>query len=229
MRPVWKMLVNGEHSKRIMDVLVALFALIIFSPILILSAAAIRLGGSHSVFFRQARIGRNNKPFLMLKFTTMHDDAHVNGLLISTAKDSRVTKVGKIVRDFGINELPQLVNVLRGEMSIVGPRPEVRKYVDLWSPELKEQILSVRPGITGTGTLRFWHEGALLDGKSDVERAYIEEILPEKLRIELWYVTNRTQWLDIRIMFITLLKALGGSRLFRSASREESLTLEERS
>ncbi len=227
MRPVWKMLVDGEHSKRIIDVLVAPFALMIFAPILVLSAIAIRLGGSRSVFYRQVRIGRSDKPFMMLKFTTMHDTAHINGLLISTAKDPRVTKVGKIVRDFGINELPQLVNVLRGEMSIVGPRPEGRKYVDLWSPELKEQILSVRPGITGTGTLRFWHEGALLDGKSDVERAYIEEILPEKLSIELWYVTHRTQWLDIRIMFITLLKALGGIRLFRSASQEESLALKE--
>ena len=199
-----------------MDLCGAVIALVIFSPLLLMCAVAIRLSGSRSVIFRQARIGRHGNVFEVLKLTTMKDDAHLNGPLVSKARDPRATRVGRVIRAFGFNELPQLVNVIRGEMSIVGPRPELPNYVAMWSPDVKEKVLSVRPGITGIGTLRFWDEGSLLEGNGDVDRAYLEEIVPEKLRTELWYVTHRTFWLDLRVMVLTLIRACGGSRMSRS-------------
>ena len=207
---------DSAAVKRAVDLCGALIALVIFSPLLFICAVAIRSRGARSVIFRQARVGLHGEVFEVLKLTTMKDDAHLSGPLVSKAKDLRATRVGRVIRAFGFNELPQLVNVIRGEMSIVGPRPEVPKYVALWSPDVKEKVLSVRPGITGTGTLRFWHEGSLLEGKEDVDRAYLEEIVPEKLRTEIWYVTHRTLWLDLRVMAFTLMRACGGSRLFRS-------------
>jgi lipopolysaccharide/colanic/teichoic acid biosynthesis glycosyltransferase len=160
----------------------------------------------------------------------MRHDAHLAGPLVSTGEDVRVTRAGRIIRVFCFNELPQLINVLRGEMSLVGPRPEVPKFVAYWAPAVKDQILSVRPGITGLATVRIWHEAFLLEGKADVERAYLEEVLPQKQQLDLWYVRNRGFWLDLRIMFLTLLKALSGSRqLYRFIYRaRQILSLEEK-
>jgi len=219
---------DSDGVKRALDLCGAVIALVIFSPVLFVCVVAIRSSGARSVIFRQVRIGLRGEVFEVLKLTTMKDDAHLNGPLISRAKDPRATRLGRVIRAFGFNELPQLVNVIRGEMSIVGPRPELPNYVAMWSPDVKEKVLSVRPGITGAGTLRFWHEGSLLEGKEDVDRAYLEEIVPEKLRTEIWYITHRTLWLDLSVMALTLIRACGGSRLFRSdlsasriATREE--------
>lgn len=209
----WFSFLNSDRVKRIVDVCMAVVALVTFSPLLLACAVVIRSSGARSVTFRQQRVGRGGKPFNVLKFSTMKDDAHLTGPLVSTGDDKRVTRVGRIIRAYGFNELPQFLNVIRGEMSIVGPRPEVAKYVDKWAPEIKDEVLSSSPGITGLATINFWHEGAFLENKDDVERAYLEEVLPEKLRIELWYVRNRTLWLDLRIMAFTLVKAFGGSRL----------------
>ena len=212
----FKSLFNSESFERVIDVSMALIALVVFSPLLIACGVVIRLGGAPNVLFTQERIGRNGRPFRILKLTTMKADAHLNGPLVSSRADKRVTKVGRIIRAYGFNELPQFLNVIRGEMSIVGPRPEVAKYVEKWAPELKDVVLSVRPGITGLATVNFWDEGSFLEGKSDIESAYLEEVLPEKLRVELWYVRNRTFILDLRIMAITLLKAFGGKRLLKA-------------
>ena len=221
-------ILNSYGTKRIVDVCGALVALSIFSPIMLLCTMAIWLGGSPSVVFRQERVGRNGKPFKILKFTTMRGDAHLIGPLVTASKDKRVTRVGRIIRPCRLNELPQFINVLRGEMSIVGSRPEVPKYVIQWAPECKEKILSARPGMTALSTLHFSEEGSLLEGRNDIELAYVEEILPSKVHIDAWYVTHRTLWMDLRILFLTLLKVLGGGRFFHSIPRETTIALEER-
>ena len=208
-----RLFTNSFKVKRVLDILCALAGLIAFTPILLLSAAAIRLGGAREIIFKQRRVGLDGKPFDILKLATMREDAHLDGPLVSASRDPRVTRAGRIVRGFCLNELPQFVNVLRGEMSLVGPRPEVPRYVEHWPPEVKRKLLSVRPGITGLATIHIWDEASLLDGRKDMERAYVDELLPRKLRVELWYVRNRTFWLDLRILVLTLIKALGGRRL----------------
>ena len=162
-------ILNSNRLKRVIDVGGALFALAIFSLVLLICAVAIRLGGASSVIFRQERIGRFGKPFRMLKLTTMQSDAHLNGPLLSKRNDPRVTSVGRLIRAYGLNELTQFVNVLRGDMSIVGPRPEVPIFVDTWPPAVAQRVLSLRPGITGLGTLYFWQEAALLADQTDIE------------------------------------------------------------
>ena len=216
-RPLLSIL-NSKGVKRIFDVAGALFALIIFSPVLVICAVAIRLGGASSVIFRQERIGQGDKPFRILKLTTMKSDAHLAGPLITAANDTRLTPVGRIVRPPHLDELTQFINVLRGDMSIVGPRPSVAKFVEHWPPAVRHQVLSVRPGITGLATLFFHNEGKLLANKADVERAYVEEFLPQRLSLDLWYVNNRTLGLDIRILALTLIRCLGVSRLFPSST-----------
>ena len=203
--------------KRALDIAGAVTTLIVFSPVLLVCIAAIRLSGERKVIFSQRRVGLDGKAFDLLKLTTMREDAHLRGPLISTSNDSRVIPIGRLLRGFGLNELPQLINVLRGEMSLVGPRPEVPRYSDEWDPAIKKRILSVRPGITGLATMRIWDEASLLAGRDDVERAYLEEVLPNKLRVDMWYVRHRSLWLDLNILVLTLVKALGGNRLFGSA------------
>lgn len=207
---------NHQYSraiKRALDLSLAVLGLVAFFPVLLLCGLAIRLTGSRRVFFCQQRVGRHGKVFEILKLTTMSDDAHLNGPKVSQRSDIRTTKVGAIIRAFGFNELPQFVNVLKGEMSIVGPRPEVPEYVMLYPLNVTAKILAVRPGITGLATLKFWHEGSLLEDENDVERMYLEEILPEKIRTELFYVTHWNLWLDLRIMIATVIKTLRGTRL----------------
>ncbi len=216
-----------DWLKRFVEVSLAAVSLLVFSPILIVCGVAILLGGASSVLFTQVRIGRKGRPFMILKLTTMKVDAHLNGPLVSSGADKRVTRMGKFIRAYGFNELPQFLNVIRGEMSIVGPRPEVAKYVEKWEPEVKDIVLSVRPGITGLATVNFWDEGSFLEGKSDLESAYLEEVLPEKLRIEIWYVRNRTFFLDLRIMATTLLKAFGGKRLLKANKMGKTIPIPE--
>ena len=186
--------------------------LIVFAPILLICGIAILSAGSRHIIFRQARIGLHGAPFQILKLTTMKDGAHLNGPLVSTRSDPRATRVGTAIRALRFNELPQLINVLKGDMSIVGPRPEVPDYVARWPSDVKDRILSIKPGLTGLATVEIWHEGSLLEDKEDVERFYLEEILPRKLLTELWYVSNGTPWLDLCIITRTLVKSFGGSR-----------------
>jgi len=205
---------NSYGVKRIVDVGGALLALVILSPALLVCAVAVRLSGAPSVVFCQERVGRDGTPFQILKFTTMGEGAHLAGPLITAANDVRLTRVGRILRPFHLDELLQFVNVIRGEMSIVGPRPSVSRFVDWWPQGVREKVLTVRPGITSLATLYFCNEAALLAGQTDVERAYLEDLLPQRLSLDLWYMSNRTLWLDLHIMFSTLVKVLSGSRLF---------------
>lgn len=219
---------NLQYSsaiKRALDVSVAVLGLAVFFPILLVCGLAIRLTGSRRVFFHQQRVGRHGKVFDILKLTTMSSDAHMNGPKVSQRSDIRTTKVGAIIRAFGFNELPQFINVLKGEMSIVGPRPEVPEYVMHYPLDVAAQILAVRPGITGLATLQFWHEGSLLEDEDDVERTYLEEILPEKIRTELFYVTHWNLWLDLQIMIGTVIKTLRGTRLGRPNGRTRNIGL----
>ena len=218
---------NGPVG-RVIDVCLALLALVIFSPILIGCGVAILLSGAPSLLFTQERIGKNGRPFRIFKLTTMNADAHLNAPLVSTGSDRRVTRLGRLIRAYGFNELPQFLNVIRGDMSIVGPRPEVPRYVQEWSPKIKEEVLSIRPGITGMATVNFWDEGSFLEGKSDFESVYLHEILPEKLQLELWYVRNQTLSLDLRIMAITLVKAFGGKRLLKANKMGKTIQFPEK-
>ena len=209
---------NSERLKRVIDVGGALFALAIFSPVLLICAVAIRLGGATSVIFSQERMGRGGNPFKVLKLTTMNANAHLDGPLVTAVNDARVTRAGRMIRPLKIDELLQFVNVLRGEMSIVGPRPSPIPFLEWWPQAVKERVLSVRPGITGLAALYFYNEGTLLAGKTDVQRAYVEEILPQRLSLDLWYVSNRTLWLDLRIMISTMIRTLGSSRWLASTA-----------
>jgi lipopolysaccharide/colanic/teichoic acid biosynthesis glycosyltransferase/Tfp pilus assembly protein PilZ len=219
-RSVIYKLLRHEGVKRFVDIVGAVAGLVIFSPVLLIAAVLIYLGGSRRIFFKQERIGRYGKPFMLYKFTTMKDNAHVNSPLISRASDNRVTRIGKILRVTNINELPQLINVLKGEMSIVGPRPEVPKYVECWSPEIRKKILSVKPGITGYTTIKYWKESVILDIVENPEYYYIYNMVPEKLKLDEWYVENWNLLLDIKIIFETLYRAFSGDRKSKSIPKK---------
>jgi len=205
-------ILRSEKLKRIVDIAGALFGLTIFSPLLIPTCILIRLSGSKKILFRQERVGKNGKFFTLYKLTTMNHDAHLVGPLVSKADDVRITKVGKAIRMFNLNELPQFINVLKGEMSIVGPRPETPRYVKYWPKDLKDRILSIKPGITGYGTIEFWQESNILNDKKDPEKHYIKYIIGEKLKLESWYVDNWNLLLDFKIMLQTIFKAFSGER-----------------
>lgn len=188
--------------KRSFDFLGAAFGLIPFSPLLFAIALAIKLD-SGPVFYRGARVGLHGKPFRIFKFRTMVVNAEKLGGPSTTGGDPRITPIGKFLRRYKLDELPQLINVLKGEMSLVGPRPEVPQYVALYTPE-ERVILSVQPGITDWASLWNSDEAAVLAGSPDPERTYLEKIRPEKVRLQLKYVRNRSFWVDLSILFQTL-------------------------
>lgn len=175
-------------------------ALAVLAPLFGVIAVCIKLDSPGPVFFRAPRVGRGHRLFRPFKLRTMVVDAPtLSGVVSTPADDPRITRVGRIVRRFNLDELPQLINVLKGEMSIVGPRPEVPQYVAMFTEE-EQAILSVRPGITDWATLWIRDKGALLAGAEDPERIYVERIRPEKLRLQLEYVRRRTIWIDFVIM-----------------------------
>ena len=188
--------------KRLFDLVLSASLLVLFSPLLVLVAVAIRLNSKGPVVFRQARSGKDGVPFDIWKFRTMVADADRLGPIITTAGDSRVTRVGALLRRTKLDELPQLVNVLRGEMSFVGPRPEVPKYVALYTPA-QRAVLNVRPGITGISQLEMRDEEAQLEGVKDIEAAYIERLMPAKLRLDLEYVRSHSFVGDLSILLRT--------------------------
>jgi lipopolysaccharide/colanic/teichoic acid biosynthesis glycosyltransferase len=189
--------------KRSFDILVSAIGIILLSPLLAALSMAIKTSSSGPVLYRGIRIGRGGKLFRILKFRTMVVNAEALGGSCTSDDDPRITSIGRRLRKCKLDELPQLFNVLRGEMSFVGPRPEVKQYVEMFSEEEK-QILSVRPGITDLATLWDSNEGALLVGSSDPERVYLETIRPEKIRLQLEYVQKRTFLLDVRIVCSTV-------------------------
>lgn len=191
--------------KRIFDFTTSLIGLIIISPILLFIALFISLESKGGVFYKQKRVGKGNKDFYVYKFRSMIVDADKKGLLSigKNGKDPRVTKVGYIIRKYKLDELPQLLNVLKGDMSLVGPRPEVRKYVELYTEEQK-QVFKVRPGITDIASIKFRNENDLLSQSPNPEEYYIKEIMPQKLSLNLEYIKTRTFIGDIKLIFKTI-------------------------
>lgn len=198
-----------KHGKRYFDLFVSIVSLVVLVPVFLLVAVAIKLEDGGPIFFFQERVGRDFSTFKVVKFRTMTTDPQVAGPLVTSENDKRITKVGKILRKLKIDELPQIFNVLRGEMSIVGPRPEVPKYAKLFEKEYRK-LLTVRPGMTGYASVVFRNEEQVLSRYTEPEIGYVTEILPKKIELELIYVSRVSFILDIKIFLWTFLKILAG-------------------
>ena len=189
--------------KRFSDFIISLIVLIIFSPLFLILGILIKKDTEGPVFYRQVRIGKDGKPFRIFKFRTMVNNADKSGVTSTKDDDVRITKMGKFIRKYNLDELAQFINVLKGEMSIVGPRPEIPYYVNMFTEEEKI-ILSVRPGITDWACIWNPDESKLLAGSDDPDRDYLEKIRPEKIRLQLKYVKKYSFWIDFKIMLMTL-------------------------
>ena len=195
---------DSAGLKRALDIAIAALGLLVLAPLLALLALLIKFESSGPVFFRQTRVGRHGKPFRIFKFRTMAHGPQRGGPQLTVEGDARITRVGAVLRRTKLDELPQLIDVLRGTMSLVGPRPEVPRYVEHYPPGDRERVLSVRPGITDFASLRYRDENALLARASDPEREYLDVILPSKLRYALDYVDHGTVADDLRVLGLTL-------------------------
>lgn len=196
-------------GKRSFDIVFAVVFLVLLSPLLLLFALAVALTSPGGAFFRQVRVGRHGREFRLLKFRSMRPGSEAQGQLTIGGRDPRITGVGYLLRKTKLDELPQLWNVLVGDMSVVGPRPEVPKYVALYNEE-QRAVLSVRPGITGMASIDYIDENELLAKAADPERAYIEEVMPAKLALDLRYVREQSFALDLRIIMATVGRVFGG-------------------
>ena len=192
--------------KRLFDLFCSSIGLILFSPVFLTLAIAIKLDSPGPIFYRGVRIGRYGKPFRIYKFRSMVQDAEKIGAASTSATDMRVTRTGHIIRKFKLDEFSQLINVLIGDMSLVGPRPEVQKFVDMYTEEEKA-ILTLRPGITDWSSIRFHNEGEIIEasGIADADEAYAKIIRPTKLRLQLKYLREHNLWIDIKIIICTIL------------------------
>ena len=189
--------------KRAFDILSCTLAVLVLFPFGLIIALCIAGGSKGGVFYRQTRVGKDNKDFKLLKFRTMRPNADQQGLLITVGADSRITRIGAFLRKYKIDELPQLLNIIKGDMSVVGPRPEVRRYVEMYD-ERQRRVLSVRPGLTDYASLKYISESELLAESTDPEKTYIEEIMPAKLELNLQYIKKQSFAEDLRIIFKTL-------------------------
>ncbi|HLZ41963.1 MAG TPA: sugar transferase [Candidatus Sulfotelmatobacter sp.] len=187
-------------GKRVFDLVVSVIGLLLSFPFLLVIALAVKLNSPGPVLFRQTRVGKLGREFEIFKFRSMTVDAEKHGAAITSARDPRVTSVGALLRRTKVDEIPQLWNVVRGEMSLVGPRPEHPKYVAFYTPE-QRAVLSVAPGITSPTSLKFRHEEELLSRQPDPERFYVEQLMPEKLSIDLKYVENLSMRNDLSLIF----------------------------
>lgn len=194
---------------RFCDLTLAAFALVLISPLLALIGAAVALDSPGGAVYRHRRIGRRFQPFELLKFRTMVRDANQLGPSLTARDDRRVTRVGRFLRRTKLDELLQLINVLRGDMSIVGPRPETPTYVAMFREDY-EQLLTVRPGITGMASVKYCDESALLGDGGDSERVYVNKILPAKIALEKLYLQRRSTWFDLQILMYTVLGVVFG-------------------
>ena len=192
--------------KRFFDIIFSLIGLILVSPLFLAVALLIKKESPGPVFFRGVRIGFLGKLFRIYKFRSMVDNAENLGGPSTAGDDPRLTKIGILLKKYQLDELPQLINVFLGEMSLVGPRPEVKLYIDMLSGEERKIILSFRPGMTDLASLRNFHESELLKGSPDPERTYMEKIRPEKIRLQLEYAKKQSFFLDLKIIFQTILK-----------------------
>ncbi len=188
--------------KHVFDVVASGLGLVALSPLFAILAIWIKLDSQGPVFYRQVRVGRGNRDFRLFKFRSMRPDSDRQGLITVGGHDPRVTRSGYYIRKYKLDELPQLINVFIGDMSLVGPRPEVRKYVDMYTPA-QMRVLSVRPGITSLASIRYRNENEILAEAEDPDRCYIERVMPDKLAIDLEYVGKASLWNDIKLIFST--------------------------
>jgi len=193
--------------KRLFDIFFSFFAILLLLPVFLLIAVFIVLDSKGGVFYKQQRVGKANKDFGLLKFRTMKIDAHKQGLLTVGGRDSRITKVGYFLRKYKLDELPQFINILIGDMSFVGPRPEVRKYVEMYNKE-QLQVLNVKPGLTDYASIEYMDENDLLAQSEQPETTYIKEIMPAKLKYNLLYIQDQSMLTDLKIILRTLYKIL---------------------
>jgi lipopolysaccharide/colanic/teichoic acid biosynthesis glycosyltransferase len=191
--------------KRLFDILFSFIGLILLEPLFVVVAIMIKVDSTGPVFFRQGRVGKNFRRFIIYKFRTMVVDAEKKGLRITSGGDDRITRVGRILRKFKIDELPQLFNVLKGDMSLVGPRPEVEKYVELYKKDYSE-ILKVRPGITDVSSIIYRDEEGVLGDQADPEGYYKKILLPEKIRLAKEYIENSSFLYDLKLVLNTIHK-----------------------
>ena len=195
--------------KRAMDIVISGAALCVLWPVLLLIALAIVIDDPGPVFYRQVRVGRGGKEFRIFKFRTMVVDADKKGLQITVGRDSRITRMGALLRKTKLDELAQLLNVFLGQMSFVGPRPEVPRYVAMYTP-YQQQVLLVRPGITDYASIAYRNENDLLAGADDPERMYVEEIMPAKIELNMKYLRRVSPLEDIRLIFATIAAVIRG-------------------
>lgn len=188
--------------KRLFDIVASGLGLLFLSPLLIIVAIWIKFDSKGPVFYRQVRVGRHNKDFRIFKFRSMRVGADKGSLVTIGGRDPRVTRSGYFIRKFKLDELPQLINVFVGDMSLVGPRPEVRHYVNYWTPE-QMRVLDVRPGITDPASIKFRNENELMEQVADPEYYYINVIMQDKIKLYLEYVENASFWYDIKLIFQT--------------------------
>lgn len=188
--------------KRIFDIITSGFGLILLSPLFVILSIWIKLDSKGPVFYRQIRVGRGNKDFKIFKFRSMRVGADKDGLITVGGRDPRITRSGYFIRKFKFDELSQLINVFIGDMSFVGPRPEVRKYVDMYTPE-QLHVLDVRPGITDEASIKYRNENELLEQADDPDKYYIDEVMQDKLKINLKYVKKHSLLNDIKLIFKT--------------------------
>ncbi|HUM47753.1 MAG TPA: sugar transferase [Chitinophagales bacterium] len=190
-------------TKRIFDIVTASIALALLFPLFVLIGFAVKMDSPGKVFFLQKRVGHYGKVFSMFKFRTMYTGSDKKGLLTIGDEDHRITRSGKFLRRYKLDELPQLINVLAGNMSLVGPRPEVQQYVDLYNAEQKK-VLQAKPGITDPVSLQYFNENELMSRYADPEEGYVKEVMPEKLRLNLEYLEHRSFYSDLRILLMTI-------------------------
>lgn len=188
--------------KRLFDIFASGLGLLFLSPLFLVLSIWIKLDSRGPVFYRQVRVGRGKKDFRIYKFRSMRVGADKQGLITVGGHDPRITRSGYFIRKYKLDEFPQLINVFIGDMSLVGPRPEVRKYVDMYTPE-QMHVLDVRPGVTSLASIRYRNENELLDKAEDPDQYYIDVIMQDKLAIDLEYVQNASFWYDIKLIFRT--------------------------
>jgi lipopolysaccharide/colanic/teichoic acid biosynthesis glycosyltransferase len=193
--------------KRLVDLIFSFIGIVVLIPFFLLIAILIVLDSKGGVFYKQVRVGINGADFKLFKFRSMRTDADKKGLLTVGGRDSRITKMGYYIRKYKIDELPQLINVFIGDMSLVGPRPEVRRYTDLYTGEQKK-VLTVKPGITDYASIEYSNENEILGKAENPEKVYIEEIMPAKLNLNLKYIKEQSFLTDIKIIVKTILKIL---------------------
>jgi lipopolysaccharide/colanic/teichoic acid biosynthesis glycosyltransferase len=197
----------ARTGKRMFDLVLSIPSLAILSPVYLLSAILIKLDTPGPILFSQDRIGQNGKPFRLFKFRTMVKDAAKIGLPVTTAHDPRITKTGRLLRKFKVDEMLQVMNIVKGDMSVIGPRPEVKKYIDIFAEEYKD-ILKIKPGMTDYALIAFRNEEDILSRFQNVEEGYIKEVMPKKIKLYRQYLSEMSLRTDIKIFFQTIWEIL---------------------